>query len=75
MDNLPQLFAQPTAWGLTVGQTAVIVALTFILVFGWTIVKLFFQVTGTIFRVGCAALLIFVCGLVSFMVFYNFATR
>lgn len=75
MDNLPELLQQPTPWGLTIGQTAVIALITFVLVFGWTIIKFFLQLTGTIFRVGCAAVLIFVCGLVSFMVFYNISTR
>jgi hypothetical protein len=45
------------------------------LVVGWTMVKTFLQLTATIFQIGCAALLVFICGLTSFMVFYNLASR
>jgi hypothetical protein len=73
--DLQEWLNQPTLWGLSVGQTAVIVILTGILVLGWTFVRFILQLTGTIFRIGCALLLCFICGLVSFIVIYNFSAR
>ncbi len=75
MDNLPDLLAQPTPWGLTVAQTLSIFVVAFVLLIGWIIVRIGLRLTSMIFRLGCAALIIFVCGIVSFMVLYNFASR
>jgi hypothetical protein len=75
LENLPELLAQPTPWGLTVAQTLSIFVVAFVLFVGWVIVRIGLQLTATLFRLGCAALIIFVCGIVSFMVLYNFASR
>ena len=75
MDNLPDLLGQPTPWGLTVAQTLSIVVVAFVLLIGWIIVRIGLRLTGMIFRLGCAALMVFICGVVSFMVLYNFASR
>jgi hypothetical protein len=75
LDNLPDLLAQPTPWGLTVAQTLAIFVVAFVLFVGWLIVRIGLRLTSMIFRLGCAALMIFVCGVVSFMVLYNFASR
>ena len=75
MDNLPDLLAQPTPWGLTVAQTLSIFVVAFVLLIGWIIVRIGLRLTSMIFRLGCAALIIFVCGIVGFMVLYNFASR
>jgi hypothetical protein len=73
VDNLPDLLAQPTPWGLTIGQTASVFVVAFVLLAGWLLVRFVLHVTGLLFRLGCAALLIFVCGLISFMVLSNYA--
>jgi hypothetical protein len=75
MDNLPELLAQPTPWGFTVGQTALVAIVAVILVSGWLAVRVALRITGLLFRLGCAALMIFVCGLVSFIMVYNYTTR
>ncbi len=75
MDNLPDLLAQSTPWGLTVAQTLSIFVVAFVLLVGWIIVRMGLRLTSLMFRLGCAALIIFVCGIVSFMVLYNFASR
>ncbi len=75
MDNLPTLFAQPTPWGLSVGQTASVAVVAFVLLFGWVIVRIGLRLTSLLFRLGCAALIVFICGVVSFMMLYNIASR
>jgi hypothetical protein len=73
--NLPDFLAQNTPWGLTVAQTGAIGVVALILLIGWFIVHTALRLGGVIFRLGCAALLVFICGIVSFMVLYNLATR
>jgi hypothetical protein len=75
LNDLQQLFIQATPWGLTVGQTVVVLLIATGLVVGWTMLRSFLRLTATIFQIGCAALLVFICGITSFMVFYNFASR
>jgi hypothetical protein len=75
LENLPELLAQPTPWGLTVAQTLSIFVVAFVLFVGWVIVRIGLQLTATLFRRGCAALIIFVGGIVSFMVRATFASR
>jgi hypothetical protein len=73
VDNLPDLLSQVTPWGLTIGQTASVFVVAFILLAGWIFVRVVLRITGLLFRLGCAALLIFICGLISFMVLSNYA--
>ena len=75
MDNLQDILGQATPWGLTVAQTLSIFVVAFVLMIGWIIVRIGLRLTGMIFRLGCAALIVFMCGIVSFMVLYNFASR
>ena len=75
MENIQNILAQPTPWGLSVAQTGAIIAVAFVLLFGWVIVRIGLRLTATIFRLGCAALIVFVRGLVSFMMFYNIASK
>jgi len=42
-----------------------------ILLVGWVIVHIGLQLTGTIFRLGCAAIIVFSCGIVAILLFYN----
>src|SRR5205823_5664052 len=62
LDNLQDILGQPTPWGLTVAQTLSIVVVAFVLLIGWIVVRVGLRLTGLIFRLGCAALIIFVCG-------------
>jgi hypothetical protein len=73
VDDLTSLFAQPTPWGLTVGQTAGIVAVAVVLLAGWLFVQFTLRLGAFLFRMGCAMLLIFICGLASFIVIYNYS--
>jgi hypothetical protein len=75
MSDLPQFLAEATPWGLTVGQTASIFVVAAVLLLGWVIVHVGLRLTATLFRLGCAALMVFMCGLVSFFLIYNFASR
>jgi len=73
--NLQNFLAQNTPWGLTVAQTGAIGVVALVLLIGWFVVHTTLRLTGTIFRLGCAALLVFICGIISFMVLYNLASK
>jgi hypothetical protein len=73
--ELQNLLSQMTPWGLTIAQTGVVFLIAVALVAGWTVIRIGLQLTGILFRIGCAALLVFICGLATFMVFYNFAAK
>jgi hypothetical protein len=75
MGDLSQFLAQSTPWVLTVGQTVSIGLMAVVLFVGWVIVHTLLRLGGFIFRIGCAGLLIFICGLASFVVLYNFTNR
>lgn len=75
MNNLPQLLAQPTPFGLTVGQIAAVAVVAMILFSGWLIVRIIMRVSALFFRIGCAALIVFICGIVSFIALYNFTAK
>ena len=71
MDNFWDLMAQPSPWGLTYGQTASIIVVALVLLVGWVIVRVFLRLGSIIFRLGCAALIVFICGIASFIMLYN----
>ena len=73
--DLNQTLAQHTPWGLTVAQTCGIGVVAIILFFGWILVRIGLQISGLIFRLGCAALMVFICGIVSFVVLYNLTNK
>ena len=75
MSDLGQTLGQATPWGLTVAQTGSIFVVAAVLLIGWVIVHTALRLGAVIFRLGCAALMIFICGIVSFMVLYNLTTR
>jgi hypothetical protein len=75
LGDLQQTLAQATPWGLSVGQTGAIFVIAAILLVGWTVVHSALRLGALIFRLGCAALMIFICGIVSFMVLYNLTTK
>jgi hypothetical protein len=75
LGDLQQLLAQGTPWGLSVGQTGAIFVIAAVLLVSWVVVHTFLRLGTVIFRLGCAALMIFVCGIVSFMVLYNLSTK
>ena len=74
MNNLPQLLAQPTPFGVTVGQIAAVVVVAMVLFSGWLVVRVVLRVSALFFRLGCAALIVFICGIVSFIALYNLTT-
>ncbi|MEP7285607.1 MAG: hypothetical protein ABI947_07565 [Chloroflexota bacterium] len=75
MNDLQQILGQYTPWGLTVAQTGLVILIAAGLLFGLGVLRFVLQLTGELFRIGCAVMLLFLCGLISFMVFYNFASR
>jgi hypothetical protein len=75
VDDISSLLPQQTPWGLTVGQTAGIAVVAVILLVGWLFVQFMLRLGEFLFRMGCALLLIFICGLASFIVIYNFSTQ
>ena len=66
---------QMLPWGLTIAQSGGIAAVAVILLVGWFVVHTMMRLTGFIFRIGCAAVFVFICGIVSFMAIYNYASR
>jgi len=75
LDNLPQLLDQPTFWGLTVGQTLGVVLVAFVLLAGWIFVRFVMRLAGILFRLGCAAIIVFIGGLVIFLILSNLANQ
>ncbi len=75
MDNWSQLLEQSTFWGLTVGQTVGVFLVAVVLLAGWIVVRVGLRLAGVLFRLGCAAILVFICGLVSFLVLSNIANK
>lgn len=75
MNDISQLLAQHTPWSLTVGQTAGIAVVAVILLAGWLFVQFTLRLGAFIFRMGCAMLIIFICGLASFIVLYNLSSK
>jgi len=75
LSDLQQTLAQATPWGLTVAQTGSIFLVAIVLFIGWLVVHTVLRLGAVIFRLGCAALMIFICGIVSFMVLYNLSTK
>ncbi len=73
--NLQDFLAQQTPWGLTFAQTGAVGMVALILLIGWTVIHTTLRLTGTIFRLGCATLLVFICGIIGFMVLYNLARK
>lgn len=62
MEQLNQMLAQQTLWGLTYGQTAVVLLIAAGLVVVWMIFGTVFRLAGAIMRVGCALILVLSCG-------------
>jgi hypothetical protein len=62
---------QPTLLGVTIGQIASVFVVAAVLLVGWVIVHTLLRLGSIIFRLGCAAIIVFACGLISFMVLYN----
>ena len=73
--DIGTFLAQHTPWGLTFAQTGAIGVVAVILLVGWSMVQVALKLTGTIFRLGCAAVFVFICGIVSFMAIYNIASK
>jgi hypothetical protein len=70
---MEQFLAQPTIWGLTVGQTVAVLGVSAGLVILWTALGLVLRLAGTIIRVGCALILVLSCGFITSMVLVNLA--
>ena len=75
MNNLPQLLAQHTPFGLTVGQIASVAVVAVILFAGWLVVKIVLRLGALFFRIGCIALVVFICGIASFIALYNITLK
>ncbi len=71
LDSLLQSLPNPTPWGLTVGQTLGIFVIAVVLLVGFIVVRIVTQLGGLLFRLGCAAIVVFICGIISFMALYN----
>ncbi len=71
LDSLLQSLPNPTPWGLTVGQTLGIFAVAAVLLAGLFVVRIVTRLGGLLFRLGCAAIVVFICGVISFMTIYN----
>ena len=71
MNNLPQLLAQHTPFGLTVGQILGVGAVAVVLFAGWLFVRIVLRLGAIFFRIGCIALVVFICGIASFFALYN----
>ncbi len=74
LDSLLQSLPNATPWGLTVGQTLGIVVIAAVLLGGWFIVRIVTQLSGCLFRAGCAVLVVFICGIISYMAILNLST-
>ncbi len=70
---MEQFLAQPTIWGLTVGQTVAVLGASAVLVILWTVLGLVLRLAGTIIRVGCALILVLSCGCIATMLLTNLA--
>ena len=71
LDSLLQSLPNPTPWGLTVGQTLGIIVVAAVLFVGFLVVRVVTRLGGLLFRLGCAAMIVFICGIISFMALYN----
>ncbi len=73
LDTLLQALSDPspTPWGLTVGQTAGIFGIAVVLFIGWMIVRVVLRLGEILFRIGCIVLVVFICGIISFVAIYN----
>ncbi len=74
MTDINQLLAQPTFWGLTVGQTVLVFLFSAGLIALLVALRYLLQLTVELMQIGCAVILVFSCGLAGFLVFYNFAS-
>ncbi len=75
MDQIPSLLDTMAPWGLTYGQTVVVVLITFGAMALWGVLAIVLRLGMTLLRVGCALLLLFACGIVTMLVLQNFAGR
>jgi hypothetical protein len=73
VDQIPSLLDTMAPWGLTYGQTAVVVLITFGAMALWGVLAFVLRLGMTLLRMGCALLLLFACGLVTMLVLQNFA--
>jgi hypothetical protein len=73
LDSLLQSLSDPTPtpWGLTVGQTVGIFVVAAVLLVGWIIVRVVLRLGEILFRIGCVVLVVFICGIISFVAIYN----
>jgi hypothetical protein len=70
---MEHFLAQPTIWGLTVGQTVAVLGAAAGLVILWTALGLVLRLAGTVIRVGCALILVLSCGCLASTVLVNLA--
>lgn len=64
-------FAQATPWGLTYGQTALIVGGAVGLLVIWSVLRFFLRLGRSIFQCGCLLILLFVGGAAASIFFFN----
>lgn len=75
MDQLQQTLAQLTPWGLTVGQTVLLV-LGVIAIFMVTgVIGFVLRLFGTLMRIGCLLVVVFGCGCGATMIIMNSLNR
>jgi hypothetical protein len=48
-----------------------IFAVAFVLLIGWIIVRVVLRLGEILFRIGCIVLVVFICGIISFVAIYN----
>lgn len=71
IQGLQQLLEQATPWGLTIGQTLAALLIAAGLIILWTMFGMVVRLAGTVFRVGCALILVFSCACGLTMVIAN----
>jgi hypothetical protein len=68
---MPPFLDQFAPWGLTWGQSLAILALTVAGFALWTALRFFLRLGQLLFQLGCAVILLFICGVVSYLIYNN----
>ncbi|HRE49416.1 MAG TPA: hypothetical protein PLD47_16950 [Aggregatilineales bacterium] len=75
MDSINEMLANMTPWGLTLGQTAVVLIFAAGLMVLLMVVGAVFRLAGRIMRVGCALVFVLICGCTTMFIFSNIVNR
>jgi hypothetical protein len=71
VEALAPYLNQLTPWGLTIGQTAVVVGFVVGLLVLVLVLRTVFRVTGMLLRVGCGIAFLLSCGCIATFIFIN----